>query len=194
VAEDRGETLIPQAEAIVDSWRSVIGRLASTRRNLRGPGWEPDEHYKGAIKLRFVQWVSDVCLQPHDQRWLTTRKRSVCGMCRQEESDRQSQTPSVVPQRYLLAFTAIVITTIGGISSRDDGRPKEESCSDAGCLDSAPFCLAVTLCLARMQRTTAGNSYRQGIFAKRENDAAPGSFLSVPAVTRNFAEAGLSNG
>jgi hypothetical protein len=121
-----GETLIPQAEAIVDSWRSVIGRLPQLAASFVGPEGKPDEHYKAAIKLRFVQWVSDVCLQPHDQRWLDYQEEiGLRHMPAKKNRTDNAQTPSVVPQRYLLAFTAIVITTIGGFLA-ESGRPKED--------------------------------------------------------------------
>jgi len=121
-----GETLIPQAEAIVDSWRSVIASLPQLAASFVGPDGKPDDHYKSSIRLRFVQWVSDVCLQPHDQKWLDYQEE--IGMrhtpAKKNRTDH-AQTPSVVPQRYLLAFTAVVITTIGGFLAKS-GRPRED--------------------------------------------------------------------
>jgi hypothetical protein len=121
-----GETLIPQAEAIVDSWRSMIGSLPQLVASFVGPDGKPDDHYKSSIRLRFVQWVSDVCLLPHDQKWLDYQDE--IGMrhtpAKKNRTDN-AQTPSVVPQRYLLAFTAVVITTIGGFLA-ESGRPRED--------------------------------------------------------------------
>jgi hypothetical protein len=104
----------------------VIGRLPQLAASFVGPEGEPDEHYKAAIKLRFVQWVSDVYLQPHDQRWLDYQEEiGLRHMPAKKNRTDNAQTPSVVPQRYLLAFTAIVITTIGGFLA-ESGRPKED--------------------------------------------------------------------
>jgi hypothetical protein len=121
-----GETLIPRAEAVVDSWRSVIGSLPQLAASFVGPDGKPDEHYKSSIRLRFVQWVSDVCLQPHDQKWLNYQEEiGLRHMPAKKNKTDNTQTPSVVPQRYLLAFTAVVITTIRGFLA-ESGRPRED--------------------------------------------------------------------
>jgi hypothetical protein len=156
-----GETLIPQAEAIVDSWRSVIGRLPQLAASFVGPDGKPDEHYKAAIKLRFVQWVSDVCLQPHDQRWLDYQEEiGQRHMPAKKNRTDNAQTPSVVPQRYLLAFTAIVITTIGGFLAESGERFQGKSRSALRC---GLFCNIEMVSFSRAKfrkrrsRTVAGN-------------------------------------
>ena len=121
-----GETLIPQAEAMVDSWRAVIGQLSQLSASFVGADGKSDDRYKAAVKARFVQWVSDVCLQPHDQKWLDYQEE--IGLrhtpAKKNETDK-AQTPSVVPQRYLLGFLPIVITTIREFLLKG-GRPEEE--------------------------------------------------------------------
>jgi hypothetical protein len=120
------ETLVPQAEAMVDSWRSVIGSLPHLVASFVGPDSKPDERYKAAVKARFVRWVSDVCLQPHDQSWLNYQEE--VGLrhtpVKMNETDN-AQTPSVVPQRYLLGFTAVVITSGRGFLAKS-GRREED--------------------------------------------------------------------
>jgi hypothetical protein len=60
-----------------------------------------------------VQWVLDVCLRPHDQAWLDYQdeigKRHT--PLKKNRTDGAA-TPDVVPLRYTVAFTAVVITTI----------------------------------------------------------------------------------
>jgi len=120
------ETLVPQAEAIVDSWRSVIGSLPQLAASFVGPDGKPDDHYKSAIRLRFVQWVSDICLQPHDQKWLDYQEEiGLRHMPAKKNVTDNAQTPPVVPQRYLLGFTAVVITTIRGFLA-ESGRSEED--------------------------------------------------------------------
>jgi Protoglobin len=120
------ETLIPQAEAMVDSWRSVIGSLPHLAASFVGPDGKPDDHYKSSVKPRFMQWVSDICLQPHDQNWLNYQEE--IGLrhtpAKKNKTDN-AQTPSVVPQRYLLGFTAVVIPTIRKFLANSD-RPEED--------------------------------------------------------------------
>jgi len=120
------ETLVPQAEAMVDAWRSVIGSLPQVAASFVGPDGEPDEHYKASVKRRFVRWISDLCLQPHDQNWLNYQQE--IGLrhtpAKKNQTDN-AQTPSVVPQRYLLGFTAVVITSVRDFLARS-GRPAED--------------------------------------------------------------------
>jgi Protoglobin len=120
------ETLIPQAEAIVDSWRSMIGSLPPLAASFVGPDGKPDDHYKSSIRLRFVQWVSDVCIQPRDQKWLDYQEEiGLRHLPAKKNKTDNAQTPPVVPQRYLLGFTAVVITTIRGFLVAS-GRPEED--------------------------------------------------------------------
>jgi hypothetical protein len=55
---------------MVDSWRAAIGAQRHLARWFSGPDGKPDDEYKATVKKRFVQWVVDACLRPHDQMWL----------------------------------------------------------------------------------------------------------------------------
>jgi Protoglobin len=59
-----------KAESMVDSWRAVIGSQSHLSRWFVKPDGVPDEEYKASIRRRFVQWVVDVALRPHDRDWL----------------------------------------------------------------------------------------------------------------------------
>jgi hypothetical protein len=120
------ETLVPQAEAMVDSWRSVIGSLPQLTASFVGPDGKPDDHYKSAVKRRFVQWVSDVCLQPHDQNWLNYQEEiGLRHTPAKKNTTDNAHTPPVVPQRYLLGFTAVVITTVRSFLAKS-GRSEDD--------------------------------------------------------------------
>ncbi|MGH8772726.1 MAG: protoglobin domain-containing protein [Burkholderiales bacterium] len=121
-----GDVLQDQAEQVVDSWRSVIGAQPHLARWFFGPDGKPDEAYKAAVKKRFVQWVLDTCRRPHDQAWLdyqeeiglrhTPAKKNVTDGAR---------TPPRVPLRYLIAFTAVVNTTIRPFLAAEGNSPDE---------------------------------------------------------------------
>src|SRR5262249_17872374 len=64
------EIFLDRAEEMVDSWRAVIGGQPHLAQWFAGPNGQPDDSYKSKVKARFVQWVRDVCLRPHDQAWL----------------------------------------------------------------------------------------------------------------------------
>lgn len=118
--------LTPRAEDLVDKWRSLIAEHSEMRQVFFGPDGRPDEAYKAAVKQRFVQWVVDACEREHDQTWLDYqqeigRRHTPAGKNRTDDA----HTPCLVPLRYLIAFSAIVLTTIrpileeAGYSSRD---------------------------------------------------------------------------
>ena len=64
------DILVPQAEAMVDCWRATIATQPALLLSFLDAKGQSDEDYKAAVKRRFVRWVSDVCLRPHDQEWL----------------------------------------------------------------------------------------------------------------------------
>jgi hypothetical protein len=107
-----GEVLAPQAEAMVDTWRAHIGEHHHLWQSFAGPNGKPDERYKSAVKARFVQWVKDVCLRPYDQSWLDYQEE----IGRRHTPEKKNVTdhveaPPVVQLRYILSFTAVVVTT-----------------------------------------------------------------------------------
>jgi hypothetical protein len=117
-AEDRrylalaGDVLADQAEKMVDAWRARISKQEHLAQWFFGPDGKPDERYKAAVKLRFVQWVIDTCARPFDQVWLDYQDE----IARRHTPEKKNKTDGVqsaplVPLRYLVAFTAVVITT-----------------------------------------------------------------------------------
>ncbi|MBV9269142.1 MAG: hypothetical protein JO061_23435 [Acidobacteriaceae bacterium] len=105
--------LAPHAEDLVDKWRSIIAQHAEMKQVFFGPDGQPDETYKAAVKKRFVQWVIDACEREHDQAWLDYQqeigKRHTPAKKNQTDA---AHTGDVVPLRYLIAFSAVVSTTI----------------------------------------------------------------------------------
>lgn len=107
-----GGYLQANAEALVDAWRARIAAQPHLARWFFGPDGGPDEDYKTRVKRRFVQWVIDTCVRPHDQAWLDYQEE--IGLrhtpAKKNRTDH-AQTPPVVPLRYVLAFSGIVLTT-----------------------------------------------------------------------------------
>jgi hypothetical protein len=108
-----GETLIPKAVEMVNAWRSVIAQQSQLVESFLKPDGKPDDAYREAVKKRFVQWVSDLCLRPHDQDWLNYQEE--IGKRHTPEKKNRTDgghTPPVVPLRYLVGFSAVVITSV----------------------------------------------------------------------------------
>jgi hypothetical protein len=103
-----------KAESMVDSWRSVIGSQPHLSRWFVGPDGKPDDEYKVSIKSRFVQWVIDAAVRPHNKDWLNYQQE--IGLrhtpAKKNKTDG-ADTPPVVPFRYLLGFIPVVLPIRG---------------------------------------------------------------------------------
>lgn len=99
-----------KAESMVDSWRAVIGSQPHLAHWFVKPDGTPDDTYKASVKRRFVQWVVDVALRPHDRDWLNYQEE--IGLrhtpAKKNKTDG-THTPPVVPFRYLLGFVPVVL-------------------------------------------------------------------------------------
>lgn len=121
-----GEVLRDRAEAMVDGWRAEIGRQPHLAKWFFGPDGEPDEAYKAAVKKRFVQWVIDACLRPHDQAWLDYQEEiGLRHTPAKKNRTEGAHTPDRVPLRYLLAFAGPVIIGAKAFLG-DKGDPAEK--------------------------------------------------------------------
>jgi len=105
-----GGILVPEAEAMVDEWRTIIGHQPHLGHWFTGPDGKADDSYKAAVKPRFVQWVKDICEKPFDQAWLDYQEE--IGLRHTPEKKNHTdgkQTPPLVPLRYILAFAPPVL-------------------------------------------------------------------------------------
>ena len=99
-----------QAETMVNSWRAVIAAQPHLSHWFVGPDGKPDDGYKARVKQRFVQWVIDVALRPHDRVWLNYQEEiGLRHTPAKKNLTDGSQTPPLVPLRYLLGFIPVVL-------------------------------------------------------------------------------------
>jgi Protoglobin len=95
---------------MVDSWRAVIAAQPHLSHWFVGPDGKPDDGYKARVKQRFVQWVIDVALRPHDRAWLNYQEEiGLRHTPAKKNLTDGSQTPPLVPLRYLLGFIPVVL-------------------------------------------------------------------------------------
>jgi hypothetical protein len=99
-----------KAESMVDAWRAVIGSQSHLSQAFTKPDGTPDNDYKASVKPRFVQWVVDVAVRPHDRKWLNYQQE--IGLrhtpARKNKTDG-GQAPPVVPFRYLIGALPMVL-------------------------------------------------------------------------------------
>lgn len=99
-----------KAEQMVDSWRAVIGSQPHLARWSFKPDGTPDDAYKASVKRRFVQWVVDVALRPHDRDWLNYQQEiGLRHTPAKKNITDGAHTLPVVPFRYLLGFIPFVL-------------------------------------------------------------------------------------
>ncbi len=113
VLQRHGEIFKEHAENMVDAWRAVIGSHPHLAQWFFGPDGKPDDDYKAKVKKRFVQWVVDACYRPHDQDWLDYQEE--IGLRHTPEKKNRTDaahTPSLVPLRYLIAFSPVVVQSV----------------------------------------------------------------------------------
>ena len=103
-----------KAEQMVDSWRALIGSQPHLAHWFVKPDGAPDDAYKASVKRRFVQWVIDVALRPHDRAWLNYQQE--IGLrhtpAKKNKTDG-ADTPPLVPFRYLVGFVPVVLPIQG---------------------------------------------------------------------------------
>jgi hypothetical protein len=98
------------AEAMVDSWRSVIASQPHLAHWFVRPDGKPDDDYKARVKRRFVQWVIDVPVRPHDRDWLNYQEEiGLRHTPAKKNLTDAAHTPPLVPLRYLLGFIPVVL-------------------------------------------------------------------------------------
>jgi hypothetical protein len=99
-----------KAEQMVDSWRAIIGSQPHLSHWFVKPDGAPDDQYKASVKNRFVQWVIDVALRPHNRDWLNYQQEiGLRHTPAKKNTTDGAHTPPVVPFRYLLGFVPIVL-------------------------------------------------------------------------------------
>jgi hypothetical protein len=98
------------AEAMVDSWRSVIAAQPLLAHWFVRPDGKPDDDYKARVKRRFVQWVIDVAVRPHNRDWLNYQEEiGLRHTPAKKNLTDAAHTPQLVPLRYLLGFIPVVL-------------------------------------------------------------------------------------
>jgi len=109
---DAAEILADQADDMVSAYRARLGELPWMAPYSNHPDGTPNPEYGAASKPRFDRWIIDACTRSLDQDWLNYQHE--IGL--RHTSAKKTETDNAdsldhIPMRYLLAFTAVVITT-----------------------------------------------------------------------------------
>lgn len=107
-----GAVLEPQLDAVLDVWYGYVGAnphlLYYFNSNDR-----PDGDYLAAVRMRFKQWVLDLCNKPYDQDWLDYQHEiGLRHTSKKGKTDQVENTPAIVNYRYMMAFIYPITVTI----------------------------------------------------------------------------------
>jgi len=108
-----------QAEHMVDNWRAEIARQPHLAQWFVAPDGKPDDQYKARVKRRFVQWIVDVALRPHDRDWLNYQEEiGLRHTPAKKNATDERHTPPLVPLRFLLSFIPVILPIRGFFAER----------------------------------------------------------------------------
>jgi hypothetical protein len=109
---DAAGILGPQADDMVTAWRARLGEQPWLGGYSGHPDGTRNPEYAAATKPRFDRWIIDACTRPLDQDWLNYQQE--IGLrhtpAKKNKTDN-ADSLDLIPLRYLLAFTAVVIAT-----------------------------------------------------------------------------------
>ncbi|MCW2865534.1 MAG: Protoglobin [Actinoallomurus sp.] len=109
---DAAEILADQADDMVTAYRARLGDQPWLRAYSGHPDGTPNPEYGAATKPRFDRWIIDACTRPLDQDWLNYQHEIGLRHTRMKKNATDdADSLDHIPMRYLLAFTAVVITT-----------------------------------------------------------------------------------
>lgn len=109
---DAADVLGRQADDMVTAWRARLHEQPWLAGYSGHPDGTPNPGYSAASKPRFDRWIIDACIRPLDQDWLDYQHEIGLRHTRAKKNLTDSaDSLSQVPLRYVLAFTAVIITT-----------------------------------------------------------------------------------
>ncbi len=110
------DILVPQTDAILDVWYGFVGGNPHLVATFAGPDGTPDGDYLASVRVRFGQWIADLCLREHDATWLAYQNE----IGRRHHPTAKNATDGIdsvsphVPLRHLLALIVPITVTIRG--------------------------------------------------------------------------------
>jgi hypothetical protein len=109
---DAAGILADRVDDMVSAWRARLAQQPWLAGYSGHPDGTPNPEYGAATKPRFDRWIIDACTRPLDRDWLDYQFEIGLRHTRAKKNKTDSaDSLDQIPMRYLLAFTAVVITT-----------------------------------------------------------------------------------
>jgi hypothetical protein len=121
-----GDALRDQVEDVLDVWYGFVASHPHLVHYFARPDGEPDGEYLEKVRVRFGQWIRDLCERPWDQAWLDYQHE----IARRHTRDKKNRTdgaeaPDQIPLRYMIAFIYPITATVRDFLAKG-GRSAEE--------------------------------------------------------------------
>lgn len=107
-----GDVLKDQTNDVLDLWYGYVGRNEHLVHYFSKNG-QPNMDYLTAVRVRFGQWILDICQKSYDQNWLNYQHE----IAKRHHSTKKNQTDGVdtvpiIHYRYMIAFIYPITATI----------------------------------------------------------------------------------
>jgi hypothetical protein len=110
-----GDVLKDQTDAVLDVWYGFVGGNPHLLEYFTDGKGTPNGDYLAAVRLRFGQWIIDLCTKPYDQTWLDYQHEIALRhhSAKKNKTDGVQSVP-IIHYRYLVAFIYPITATIKG--------------------------------------------------------------------------------
>ena len=107
-----GEVLQPQLDDVLDVWYGYVGANPHLVYYFNSNG-KPSPEYLSKVRLRFKQWILDICSSDYDEEWLAYQNEiGLRHTSKKGHTDQVKNTPSIVNYRYMMAFIYPITATM----------------------------------------------------------------------------------
>lgn len=118
-ADDRylrlaGEVLADQVDDVLELWYGYVGSHPHLVHYFADADGAPIADYLERVRVRFAQWVRDVCSRPHDDAWRDYQHEIALRHTRAKKNATDGvESVPYVPLRYLVGFIFPITATMG---------------------------------------------------------------------------------
>ncbi|MEN8040072.1 MAG: protoglobin domain-containing protein [Actinomycetota bacterium] len=122
-----GEVLADQVDDVLDLWYGYVGSHPHLVRYFNGSDGNPDGAYLDAVRVRFGQWIRDLCGRTWDADWLAYQQEIAVRHTtdKKNRTDGVDSTEAYVPLRYMVAFIWPITATIKDFLGRQGHSPEQ---------------------------------------------------------------------
>jgi hypothetical protein len=122
-----GAILVPQADAILDTWYGFVGSQPFLLAYFSRPDG-PSAEYLARVRARFGQWIADTCRAAYDAAWLAYQheigRRHFSGK-NEVDGAAAAGTPPLVHFRYVNALVYPIYATVRPFLEKGERDPAQ---------------------------------------------------------------------